>query len=39
MSELSISLEWNLQEETLIPDNFSKSHKININNRNHLEAY
>ena len=32
MSELSISLEWNLQEESLIPDKFSKSHSININN-------
>ncbi len=32
MSELSISLEWNLQEETLMSDNFSKSHRININN-------
>ena len=26
MSELSISLEWNLQEDTLIPDQFSKNH-------------
>ena len=32
MSELSISLEWSLQEESLIPDKFSKSHTININN-------
>ena len=32
MSELSISLEWNLQEDSLIPDNFSKNHTININN-------
>ena len=32
MSELSISLEWILQEESLIPDKFSKSHTININN-------
>ena len=31
MSELSISLEWNLQEDTLIPDQFSKNHKIIIN--------
>ena len=37
MSELSISLEWNLQEGTLISDNFSKSHKININN-NYINA-
>ena len=32
MSELSISLEWILQEESLIPDKFSKSHTIIINN-------
>ena len=31
MSELSISLEWNLQEDSLIPDQFSKNHKIIIN--------
>ena len=31
MSELSISLEWNIQEDTLIPDQFSKNHKIIIN--------
>ena len=27
MSELSISLEWNLQEKELKPDDFSKNHK------------
>ena len=32
MSDLSISLEWNLQEDQLIPDKFSKNHKIEINN-------
>jgi len=31
MSELSIDLEWNLQEEELKPDVFSKNHKIEIN--------
>ena len=31
MSDLSISLEWNLQEEYLKPDIFSKNHKIEIN--------
>ena len=31
MSELSISLEWYLQEEELKPDIFSKNHKIKIN--------
>ena len=31
MSELSISLEWNLQEEILKPEAFSKNHKIEIN--------
>ena len=31
MSELSISLEWNLQEDDLKPDYFSKNHKIQIN--------
>ncbi len=31
MSELSISLEWNLQEDILKPDVFSKNHKIKIN--------
>ena len=31
MSELSISLEWNLQEKELKPDIFSKNHKIIIN--------
>lgn len=31
MSELSISLEWNLQEKELKPDDFSKNHKIKIN--------
>ena len=31
MSELSISLEWNLQEKELKPDIFSKNHKIEIN--------
>ena len=31
MSELSIELEWNLQEEVLKPDLFSKNHKIEIN--------
>ena len=32
MSELSISLEWKIQEEVLIPETFSKNHKIEINN-------
>ncbi len=32
MSELSISLEWVLQENELRPDIFSKNHKIEINN-------
>ena len=31
MSELSIELEWKLQEEFLKPDVFSKNHKIHIN--------
>jgi len=31
MSQLSISLEWNLQETELKPDIFSKNHKIEIN--------
>jgi len=31
MSELSISLEWKLQEEMLKPEEFSKKHKIEIN--------
>ena len=31
MSELSISLEWVLQENELKPDDFSKNHKITIN--------
>ena len=31
MSELSISLEWTLQEEELKPEIFSKNHKIEIN--------
>ena len=31
MSELSISLEWKLQEESLKPEVFSKNHKIEIN--------
>jgi organic hydroperoxide reductase OsmC/OhrA len=31
MSDLSINLEWNLQEEELKPDVFSKNHKIEIN--------
>ena len=31
MSELSISLEWKLQEESLKPETFSKNHKIKIN--------
>ena len=31
MSQLSISLEWILQEEELKPDSFSKNHKILIN--------
>ena len=33
MSELSISLEWKLQEEALMPEAFSKNHKIEINNK------
>ena len=32
MSELSIILEWFLQENELKPDTFSKNHKIKINN-------
>ena len=32
MSELSISLEWNLQEDQLKSESFSKNHKIEINN-------
>ena len=32
MSDLSISLEWVLQENELKPDTFSKNHKIIINN-------
>ena len=32
MNELSISLEWNLQEDKLKPESFSKNHKIEINN-------
>ena len=32
MSDLSISLEWFLQENELKPDIFSKNHKIIINN-------
>ena len=31
MSELSINIEWNLQEESLKPETFSKNHKIYIN--------
>ena len=31
MSDLSISLEWNLQEKELKADIFSKNHKIEIN--------
>ena len=31
MSQLSISLEWNLQEDILKPESFSKNHKIEIN--------
>ena len=31
MSDLSISLEWNLQEKELKSDTFSKNHKIEIN--------
>ena len=31
MSELSISLEWNLQEDQLKSESFSKNHKIEIN--------
>ena len=31
MSQLSISLEWILQEEELKPESFSKNHKIIIN--------
>ena len=31
MSDLSISLEWSLQEEVLKPESFSKNHKIEIN--------
>ena len=32
MGDLSISLEWVLQEDVLKPDAFSKNHKIEINN-------
>ena len=32
MNELSITLEWNLHEDELKPDVFSKNHKIQINN-------
>ena len=32
MSDLSINLEWFLQENELKPDTFSKNHKIIINN-------
>ena len=32
MSDLSINLEWFLQENELNPDTFSKNHKIIINN-------
>ena len=28
MNELSINIEWNLQEESLKPETFSKNHKI-----------
>ena len=31
MNELSIDLEWNLQEKELKPEFFSKNHKIEIN--------
>ena len=31
MSSLSINIEWNLQEKSLKPENFSKNHKIYIN--------
>ena len=31
MNELSINIEWNLQEESLKPETFSKNHKIYIN--------
>ena len=31
MNELSINIEWNLQEEALKPETFSKNHKIYIN--------
>jgi len=31
MNELSINLEWKLQEEVLKPEDFSKYHKIKIN--------
>ena len=31
MSELSINLEWKLQEEVLMSEAFSKNHKIEIN--------
>jgi Predicted redox protein, regulator of disulfide bond formation len=31
MSELSINIEWNLQEDSLKPETFSKNHKIYIN--------
>ena len=30
MNELSINIEWNLQEESLKPETFSKNHKIYI---------
>ena len=32
MTDLSISLKWILQEDNLVSDNFSKNHKIEINN-------
>ena len=31
MSELSINIEWNLHEDSLKPETFSKNHKIYIN--------
>ena len=31
MNELSINIEWNLQEQSLKPETFSKNHKIYIN--------
>ena len=33
MNELSITLEWFLQEDELKPDVFNKNHKIQINNK------